>query len=49
MNILSISKHLINIMLTTRQRLGELQNLCTVAFLIVYATICGTYLCFYRT
>ena len=31
------------------QRLGELQNICTVSFLIVYATICVTYLCFYRT
>ncbi|KAK2747294.1 hypothetical protein FQN57_002192 [Myotisia sp. PD_48] len=31
------------------QRLGELASNCTVSCLIVYATICGTYLCFYRT
>jgi amino acid transporter len=30
-------------------RLDELANNCTVSCLIVYATICGTYLCFYRT
>ncbi|KAL2760300.1 hypothetical protein ACRALDRAFT_1067117 [Sodiomyces alcalophilus JCM 7366] len=30
-------------------RLDELANNCTVSYLIVYGTICATYLCFYRT
>ncbi|GFF64740.1 hypothetical protein CNMCM6069_005571 [Aspergillus lentulus] len=30
-------------------RLTELSSNCTVSFLIVYATICATYLCFYQT
>ncbi|KAF7158163.1 hypothetical protein CNMCM5623_002829 [Aspergillus felis] len=30
-------------------RLSELSSNCTVSFLIVYATICATYLCFYQT
>ncbi|KAI9150461.1 Proline-specific permease [Paramyrothecium foliicola] len=29
-------------------RLQELGNNCTVSFLIVYSTICATYLCFYK-
>ncbi|OOQ84427.1 proline-specific permease [Penicillium brasilianum] len=32
----------------TGSRLNELSSNCTVSFLIVYATICATYLCFYR-
>lgn len=31
------------------QRLTELSSNCTVSFLIVYATICATYLCLYQT
>ncbi|KAI1913774.1 hypothetical protein LOZ53_002226 [Ophidiomyces ophidiicola] len=31
------------------QRLGELASNCTVSCLIVYANICGTYLCFFKT
>ncbi|KAK4237233.1 hypothetical protein C8A03DRAFT_16205 [Achaetomium macrosporum] len=30
-------------------RLDELSNNCTVSCLVVYATICATYLCFFRT
>jgi amino acid transporter len=31
------------------QRLDELANNCTVSCLVVYATICATYLFFYKT
>lgn len=30
------------------QRLDELANNCTVSCLLVYCTICATYLCFYK-